>query len=219
MNKIKIIITLVLVLLVGIFAGALGTRIYLGYQMEGSHPTRSRTPEERVRKIVKKLVDDLRLDAAQTVEVKKVVTEMEARATAFRVSYEPELRRIYEESFQRINEKLTDEQKKRLRARQEKFSQRYNAYYFRSLRMAQKAIPDAAELKVRLGLDAAQESQIAAILNDQRAGQATIIERYEKADQPDLTAVSAELAEVRKTALNRIAAVLTPEQLTRYGER
>lgn len=219
MNKIKIVVTLVLVLLVGAFAGALGTRMYLGHKMEGSQSTRSRAPEERVKKIVKRLVDDLRLNAAQTVEVEKLVTKMEARATDLRVSYQPELRKIYDEGFQRINEILTDEQKKRLRARQERFSQRYNAFYFRSLRTAQNAIPDAAELKVRLGLDTAQASQVAAILADQRTQQAAVIDRYEKADHPDLAAVGADLAEIGKTARNRIAALLTPEQLTRYGER
>ncbi|OPY00448.1 MAG: hypothetical protein A4E60_02285 [Syntrophorhabdus sp. PtaB.Bin047] len=216
MNKIKIIITLALVLLVGISAGALGTRIYLQHQLEGSPSTRSRTAEDRVKKIVRGLVDDLRLNAAQTVEVEKLVAKMEARATALRVSYQPGLRKVYEEGFQRISERLTDEQRKKLQARQEKFSQRYNAYYFRSLRTAQKAIPDAAELRVRLGLDAAQESQVAAILADQRAQQAAMIDRYEKADRPDIAAVGADLAEIGKTARNRIAALLTPEQLTRY---
>lgn len=219
MNKLKIVIILALVLLVGICAGALGTRMYLGHQLEGFHSTRSRTPDDRVKKIVTRLVDDLRLDAAQTVEVEKLVTKMEARATAIRVSYQPELRKVYEEGFQRINERLADEQKKKLQARQEKLIPRYNAYYFRSLRAAQMAIPDAAELKARLGLDAAQESQAAAILADQRAQQAAVIERYEKADRPDLAAVSADLAEIGKTARNRIIAVLTPEQLIRYGEK
>ena len=219
MNRIKIVITLVLVLLVGVFAGSLGTRIYLRHQMEGSGWTRTRTAEERVNRIVKRLADDLRLNTAQTVEVEKLVTKMEARATAVRVSYQPELRKIYEEGFQSMNEKLTGEQKKKLQARQEKLNPRYNAYYFRSLRAAQKAIPDAAELKVRLGLDAAQESQVAAILADQRAQQAAVIDRYEKADRPDITAVGADLAEIGKTARNRVAALLTPEQLIRYGEK
>lgn len=219
MTKIKIVITLVLVLLVGIFAGSLGTRIYLKHQMEESGWARPRTSEERVKKIVKRLVEDLRLNAAQTVEVEKLVTKMEARATALRVFYQPELRKIYDEGFQRINEKLTDEQKKQMQARQEKLTLRYNAYYFRSLHTAQNAIPDAAELKVRLGLDAAQESQVAAILADQRAQQAAVIDRYEKADRPDLMAVSADLAEIGKTARNRIAALLTPEQLIRCGEK
>ncbi len=219
MNKVKIVITVALILLVGIFAGALGTRIYLGHELEGSHSTRTRTPEERVKKIVKRLVDDLRLDAAQAAEVEKLVTKMEARATDLRVSYEPELRRIYEESFQRINEKLTDEQKKKLRARQEKFSQRYNAHYFRSLRMAQKAIPDAAELKDRLGLDTAQSARVATILADQKNRQDFIIDRHEKAENPDLFAVNSELEKVRRSVREQLADALTPEQLARYGEK
>jgi len=137
-NKAKFVITLALVLLVGILAGSLGTRMYLKHE--------PRSSEDRVKKIVQRLTDDLRLDAAQKAEVEKMVTRTDARAAALRASYQPELKKIYDRDFELLGTKLNDNQKAKLRARHERFSLRFNALYFRSLRTAQKAIPDVNAL-------------------------------------------------------------------------
>lgn len=218
MNKIKIVITLALVLLVGVFAGALGTRIYLRHQTEGSHATRSRTSEERVTQIMGRLTKDLKLDAVQRAEIEKVVLKTDGKVTAVKVSYQPELKKIYDLGFEAIKERLNEEQKAKLRARHERFSQRYNALYFRSLRAAQRGIPDADALKDRLGLDTAQHARVATILADQKNRQGFIIARYEKAENPDLFAVNSDLEEVRRSVWKQLAEALTPEQLARYGE-
>ncbi len=218
MNKIKLVITLVLVLLVGIFAGSLGTRIYLKHQLEGSRTARSHSSEERIQKMLKGLTDDLHLDAKQQTEIEKILVVTDAKATGVRAMYQPDMKKIYDRGFELIKEKLNDEQKARLNSRREKSAGRYNSYYFRSLRTAQKGIPDVNTLKDRLGLDGAQYARVRTILADQKNRQDFIIARYEKFENPDLAAVNSELAEVRKTTGKQLAEILTPEQLARYGE-
>lgn len=218
MDKIKFIVTLVLVLLVGIFAGSLGTRIYFNHQLDGSRAGRSHSAEDRVKKIMKKLTVDLNLDTGQRAEINKILTMTEAKATSIRASYEPSLKKVYDRNFELIKEKLNDEQKTRLQARQERFSRRYTSYYFRLLNTAQNALPDAATLKDRLNLDPAQQSQVASILQDQKNKRALIIGKYEKMDQPDLAAVNSELADVEKAVTKSLSDVLTEKQMARYRD-
>jgi len=218
MDKIKLIVTLALVLLVGIFAGSLGTRIYLNHQLDGSRADRARSAEDRVKRIMKKLTVDLNLDTGQRAEINKILTMTEAKATGVRASYEPSLKKVYDRNFELIKEKLNDEQKTRLQARQERFSRRYTSYYFRLLNTAQNGLPDAATLKDRLNLGPAQQSQVAAILEDQKNRRALIIGKYEKMDQPDLAAVNSELADVEKTVTKRLSDVLTEKQMARYRD-
>jgi len=59
---------------------------------------------------------------------------------------------------------------------------------------------------------------VATILADQNNRQGFIIDRYEKAQNPDLFAVNSELEGVRRSIRKQLAEVLTPEQLARYGE-
>jgi hypothetical protein len=171
-----------------------------------------------VKKIMKRLTRDLRLDAGQQAEIEKILVVTDARATGVRTLYQPDLKRIYDQGFELIKQKLNDEQKARLVSRREKSAARYSSYYFRSLRTAEKGLPDAEALKNRFVLDAAQQSRITVILEDQKNRRKLIIEKYEKVDKPDLAAARSELAEVSQDARARLAEVLTPEQMTRYDE-
>jgi len=70
MNKAKLIITVVLILLVGIFTGSLGTRIYLEHQLERSETGRSRHHEDKVKRTMERLTRDLSLDSKQRDEIR-----------------------------------------------------------------------------------------------------------------------------------------------------
>lgn len=215
MNTAKPIVMLVLVLLVGMFAGSLGTRLYLRHEIERSRADRH-DPEERIQRIVGRLTDELKLDNNQQAEVRKVVAATDARVTGIKASYEPELKRVYDQSFQRIGEILKDEQKAKLQKRQDKFSARYNAMYFKSLRTAQAGLPDTETIARYLGLNRSQQSQVDAILKGQREREGLIIEKYEKIDRPDLMAVDHEITEVRSASMKNLSGVMAKEQFERF---
>lgn len=218
MNKLKLIISITLILLVGVFAGSLGTRIYMKHQLEGPEAGGSRYSEDRVKRIMKRLTDDLRLDNKQQDEIRKIIVMRNVKLTGIETAYQPDVRKIYDRSFALIKEKLNNEQKDKLQSREEKASKRYNALYFKSLRIAQNTLPDAAALKDSLGLNETQGSQIAEIVEDQRARQMKIIVKYENTEKPDLAAVRSELTEVEKDTIKQLSGVLTEQQMTRYRE-
>jgi len=216
MNKAKLIITVVLILLVGIFTGSLGTRIYLEHQLERSETGRSRHHEDKVKRTMERLTRDLSLDSKQRDEIRKIIVLTEAKAAGIKVSYQPDLVRIHDHGLALIKEKLNEEQKRKLQAREERLSRRFSSSYFRSLRIAQAALPDIATLKDRLGLTKTQESQVARIIEDQRAQQEQIIAKYENVNNPDLAAVRSELTEAQKTTARRLSEALAEDQMARY---
>ncbi|MHB8110953.1 MAG: hypothetical protein ACYDHW_13090, partial [Syntrophorhabdaceae bacterium] len=188
MNTLKLVTLLVLVLLVGIFAGSLGTRVYLKHELEAAKGQKPGS-EEKVARIVSKLKDDLHLDAGQQEYVTKIVTETNSRAEAVRVLYQPELKRIYDQGFERISERLNDGQKKKLLIRQEKLSARYNASYFKSVQIAEGALPDPILLKDRLGLNEGQSSNAATLIDLHKKRRASIIEKYQRMINADFIAM------------------------------
>ncbi len=215
MNTAKLVVMLVLILLVGIFAGALGTRIYLRHEMQSSQAGRHNS-EEKINRAVARLTGDLKLDANQQAEVRKILTATEARTTAVKVSYGPELKKIYDRSFERIRENLSIEQKEKLQKRQERFSDRYSAMYFTSLHTAQSVSPDMEIISRHLGLDNAQRSRIDAILQDRRSSEDSIIEKYQKMQFPDLSAVDRDIAEIRAASMKSISRVMTDKQFEHF---
>jgi len=215
MNTAKLVVMLVLILLVGIFAGALGTRVYLRYELQSSQAGRHNS-EEKINRIVARLTGELKLDADQQAEVRKILTATEARATAVKVSYGPELKKIYDRSFERIGERLSIEQKAKLQKRQERFSARYNAMYFTSLHTAQSVSPDMETISRHLGLDNAQRSRINAILQDRKSSEDSIIEKYQKMQLPDLTSVDRDITEIRTASMKSISRIMTDKQFEHF---
>ena len=215
MNTAKLVVMLVLVFLVGLLAGSLGTRIYLRHEIERSQAVRG-TSEQRVNMIVKRLTGDLKLDDKQKAEVRKIVTTTDALATGVKVLYEPQLKKIYDQNFQRIGQTLNQEQKEKLEKRQKRLSARFNASYFTSLRTAQAAFSDMDTISRSLGLEPVQQSEVSAILKNEKAQEDRIIEKYEGMEQPDLAAVGRDISAVRADSITRLARILTKEQLVYF---
>jgi hypothetical protein len=211
MNTLKLVTLLVLVLLVGIFAGSLGTRVYLKHELEAAKGQKPGS-EEKVARIVSKLEDDLHLDAGQREYVRKIVTETNSRAEAVKLRYQPELKRIYDQGFGRISERLNDGQKKKLLIRQEKLSARYNASYFKSVQIAEGGLPDPILLKDRLGLNEGQSAKASTLIDFHKKRRASVIEKYQRMDNADFIAMNKELSETRSEFKEELADILTKEQ-------
>ena len=212
MNTAKLAVMLVLVLIVGIFAGSLGTKMYYRHEIERSRADRQ-GPEEKITRIVGRLTEDLKLDTAQQARVRKIVAATEARATAVKASYGPELKRIFDRSFERINAALNAEQKAKLQERQEKISARYNAMYFKSLQAARSGMPDMDTISRLPRLDEARREQASAILRDRYKREDLVIGKYQKMERPDLVAVDRDLRDIRGGSMKDLSRVLTGEQL------
>lgn len=113
MNKLKLAAGVILILIVGVLAGSLGTGIYYKKRVQrfesGGPPV-----SERVRIVLGRFSEDLKLTDEQRTEFEKIIKESQEELMTLGRSILPEIKKINEQTFASINEKLTDEQKKEL---------------------------------------------------------------------------------------------------------
>lgn len=113
MNKFKLAAGVILLLIVGVLAGSLGTGIYYKKRVErfesGGLPV-----SERVRIVLGRFSDDLELTDEQRVEFEKILRESQENIFAIGRKTFPEIEKVNEQTFASIKEKLTDEQKSKL---------------------------------------------------------------------------------------------------------
>jgi Spy/CpxP family protein refolding chaperone len=113
MNRLKLAAGVILLLIVGVLAGSLGTGIYykkLVERFESGGPPVS----ERVGMILGRFSEDLRLTDEQRTEFEKIIRESQEELMTLGHSILPEIEKINEKTFASIKKKLTDKQKNEL---------------------------------------------------------------------------------------------------------
>lgn len=125
MGKLKTAVGLILLFLVGVLAGILGTEIYYKHRMdrfiEGGPPSHRRMPS-----LIERFSRDFDLTEQQRIEIEKIMKESETRIFTIRQKYLPEIREILDQSFMRMSEELNPDQKEKLKKLHEKIKRRHN---------------------------------------------------------------------------------------------
>jgi Spy/CpxP family protein refolding chaperone len=113
MNRLKLAAGVILILIVGVLAGSLGTGIYYKKRVErfesGGLPV-----SERVGMVLGRFSQDLKLTDEQRAEFEKIIKESQEELMTLGRSIFPEIEKINEKTFASMKEKLTDEQKNEL---------------------------------------------------------------------------------------------------------
>ena len=150
MNKFKLAAGVILLLIVGVLAGSLGTGIYYKKRVErfesGGPPI-----SERVRIILGRFSDDLKLTDEQRVEFEKILRESQEELMNLGRSILPEIDKINEQTFASIKEKLTDEQKNKLDELIQRIKDVHNRFpggQFRPQRTPDKSHPQGSQDQV-----------------------------------------------------------------------
>jgi hypothetical protein len=117
MNIWKLVAGVVLVLVVGILIGSIGTWLLL----KPPHPPWPRDPKARAAEALERLSKDLDLTHDQKVVVKKILERMSERLREHFVRQRPQMEKIVDESFSEIKKELTEDQKKKLDEVRERF--------------------------------------------------------------------------------------------------
>ena len=112
MNKLKLIVGVILVILVGALAGSLVTGIYYRHRIE--QIASSGASHHRRKAVIKRLSNRLDLTEEQRIEIGKIVKESQRRIFSILRDYLPEIREINDQSFALMKEKLNPEQKVKL---------------------------------------------------------------------------------------------------------
>jgi len=102
-----------LVFLVGVLAGSLGTGYYYQKRVEkfeaGGPPV-----QERIQIILGRFSNELNLTNEQRTEFEKIIKESQEKKIALGKKMQPDIQQINDDTFSSIKNKLTDEQKTRL---------------------------------------------------------------------------------------------------------
>jgi hypothetical protein len=126
MNKTKLTLGVILIFILGGLAGALSLQLYHRHDLRGG-PPRHASLSERVDFIMERLADDLDLTADQVSQVRPLVETAEKAVSELRDRIGPEIRRIHDEGFEAIRQKLDPRQQKKLdeiRQRMKKYRRR-----------------------------------------------------------------------------------------------
>ena len=123
MKRWKLVSGLLLVFVLGILAGAFGTRIYLKDRF--AHLRKD--PKARQAFIMGKLSKELELTPDQKTKVEKIVEQVGAKRREFFLKNRPEIKKIMDEGFLQIKKELNNDQQKKLDVMREEFKKRRKA--------------------------------------------------------------------------------------------
>jgi hypothetical protein len=115
MNKIKLASGVLLVFLVGVLAGSLGTGIYYKKRVE-KFEAGGPSVQQRIQIITGRFSDELNLTSEQKAEFEKIVKDSQEKIVALGEKVFPEIKEINDKTFNSIRDKLTAEQKTKLDA-------------------------------------------------------------------------------------------------------
>ena len=125
MKRWKLISGLLLVLVLGILAGAFGTRLYLKNRF--AHLRKD--PKARQAFIMRKLSKELELTPDQKIKIEKIVEQLGEKRREFFLKNRPEIKKIMDEGFLQIKKELDNDQQKKLDELREEFEKRRKSRY------------------------------------------------------------------------------------------
>jgi ATP-dependent Lon protease len=123
MNRWKLISGVVLVFVLGVLVGSMGTGLYVKHRFVPS----KRDPKARKAFIMEKLSKELDLTQSQKTRIGKIVSQMVDRRREYFVKRRPEIKRIMDHGFSQIRKELNSDQQKKLDALRERFEKRRKA--------------------------------------------------------------------------------------------
>jgi hypothetical protein len=116
----KLISGLLLVFVLGILAGSLGTEFYLKHRLAPL----MKDPRAKKAFIMKKLSKELNLTSDQQSKIEPLVEQMLEKRREYYLKNRPEVKTIFDQGFAQISEELNEDQKKKLDGLREKFRRR-----------------------------------------------------------------------------------------------
>ncbi|MGB7064451.1 MAG: hypothetical protein WBF55_04815 [Syntrophobacteria bacterium] len=125
MKRWKLISGLLLVFVLGVLAGSLGTGVYLKDRFEHIR----KDPKARQAFIMRKLSKELELTPDQKIKVEKIVEQMGEKRREFFLKNRPEIKKIMDEGFAQIRKELNSDQQKKLDVLREEFEKHRKARY------------------------------------------------------------------------------------------
>jgi Spy/CpxP family protein refolding chaperone len=213
MIRVKLWIGLILVFILGAFAGSVGTGLYYKNRTERltryGHAARSHL-------LLKRLSRELSLTEAQKKEIGIIVDQFQTKLSQIKRSVRPDIRKLRDESFSAIRESLTDDQKNKfddLRKRLERWTPRQRLQASLKHRTPEQII---SQMKTRLKLTDEQEAKIRPIIIESFKEQEEILDKPRNQNRSGIRALRSELRQHQISVEEKLSKTLTAEQLVEY---
>lgn len=196
--------------ILGALAGSLGTGMYYKNRTERltryGHSARSHL-------LLKRLSEELNLTEAQEKEIGIIVDQFHTKLSHIKRSVRPDIRKLRDESFLAIKERLTDDQKKKfdeLRKRLERWTPRQRVQAMLTQRTPEQMI---SHMKTRLNLTDQQEAKIRPIILESFNEQQKILDKSRSQDRSGIRSLRGELRQHQISVEEKLSKILTAEQL------
>jgi hypothetical protein len=111
MKQFRAVAGIAAIFVLGVMIGVLGTSLVVSHRMESFH---KKGPPPIRPMFMKQIVNRLDLTPAQQAEVEKMVDTLQAELRTIRRDFHPRVKAAFDACFERINQHLTGDQKKKL---------------------------------------------------------------------------------------------------------
>ena len=212
MNRIKLAVGIILLLLLGAVAGSVGTGIYIRHRIE--HIAPGKPP--KVHFLLRKLSRELDLTEAQQVEIGKILDESHTEITALRRKFFPEIKEITDQSFALIKEKLNEEQKQKLDKLHGKLKRWRKRGHFPPPPIKKSPEQVLSDINKRLKLSEKQKVEVHPIIVKGIEEQRRIIEKRETQRRQEMDLLRDEMKKHQESMKTRLDKILTKEQMRAY---
>ena len=212
MNRIKLAIGIILLLLLGAVAGSVGTGIYIRHRIEHIAPAKP----SKAHFLLRKLSRELDLTEAQQVEIGKILEESHTEITALRRKFLPEIKEITDQSFALIKEKLNEEQKQKLDKLHGKLKRWRKRGHFPPPPIKKSSEQVFADINKRLKLSEKQKAEVHPIIVEGIEAQHELLEKYKERFRLERDSLRNELKEHQESMSIRLDTILTEEQMKAF---
>jgi hypothetical protein len=212
MNKIKLTMGIILLLLLGAIAGSVGTGIYIRHRIEHISPVNP----PKAHFLLRKLTRELDLTETQQVEVGKILEESHTELTALRRKFLPEIKEITDQSFASIKKKLNKEQKQKLDKLHGKLKRWRKRGHFPPPPLKESPEQIFSDINKRLKLSEKQKEEIRPIIVKSIEEQRELIEKYRGQFRLERNALTNEIKKHQESMENQLNTILTEEQMKAF---
>lgn len=214
MNRIKLAVGIILLLLLGAIAGSVGTGIYIRHRIEHLGPAKP----PKVHFLLRKLTRELDLTETQQVEIGKILEESHTEITALRRKFLPEIKEITDQSFARIKKKLNKEQKQKLDKLHRKLKRWRKRGHFPPPPLEKSPERIFSDLNKGLKLSEKQKEEVHPIIVKGIEAQRELIEKYRERFRLERNSIRNEIKKQQESMATRLDTILTAEQMKAFRD-
>ena len=212
MGRLKIIISVLLILAVGFLAGAIGSRMFIKHRIE-KHYLADEPPGVR---FLNRIADRLDLAKSQAKAIEKIIEQSREELLVYRQKYRPEFQKLFDETLSKISAELNESQKKELNRYIKKVKRR--THRFRHEPPPPPAMPmrSPEEVLNELGIGDASRKEAKALLTTHMAEKEKMEKKFLEAHRQAMHQHKLAMDKLDRDMEKQLEAFMSEAQLKRF---